>query len=47
MTKRATANLPASVFARLKNLAQTRRIDVQLVLTRYFIERLLSTRGVR
>jgi hypothetical protein len=41
VTKRPVTNVPASVFARLKNLAQTRRIDVQLVLTRYFIERLL------
>jgi hypothetical protein len=41
VTKRPVANVPASVFARLKTLAQTRQIDVQLVLTRYFIERLL------
>jgi Nucleotidyl transferase AbiEii toxin, Type IV TA system len=41
VTKRPVANVPASVFARLKRLAQTRRIDVQPVLTRYFIERLL------
>ncbi len=41
MTTRPIANVPASVFARLKKIAQERRIDVQLVLTRYFIERLL------
>jgi len=41
VTKRPVANVPAPVFARLKTLAQARRIDVQLVLTRYFIERLL------
>ena len=41
MTKRIVTNVPASVFARLKKVAQARRIDVQLILTRYFIERLL------
>ena len=41
MTKRIVTNVPASVFARLKKIAQARRIDVQLILTRYFIERLL------
>lgn len=41
MTKRTVTNIPASVFARLKKLAQARRIDVQIILTRYFIERLL------
>ena len=41
MTKRPIANVPASVFARLKKIAQARQIDVQVVLTRYFIERLL------
>lgn len=45
MTKRPVANIPASVFARLKKLAQAGRIDVQLVLTRYFIERLLYRLG--
>jgi hypothetical protein len=41
MTKRTVTNLPASVFARLKKLAQAERIDVQIIVTRYFIERLL------
>lgn len=35
------ANLPASVHARLLNLARERGEDFQLVLTRFAIERLL------
>src|SRR5262249_13804952 len=41
MTPRTVTNVPASVFARLKNAAQNNRVDVQFLLTRYFIERLL------
>jgi Domain of unknown function (DUF1814). len=41
VTKKVVTNVPASVFARLKRLAQTSQIDVNTILTRYFIERLL------
>jgi hypothetical protein len=41
VTARRVVDLPASVFARLKNLAQKNRVDVQFLLTRYFIERFL------
>jgi nucleotidyltransferase AbiEii toxin of type IV toxin-antitoxin system len=41
VTKKVVTNVPASVFARLKQLAQARQIDVNTILTRYFIERLL------
>ncbi|MGN1285214.1 MAG: nucleotidyl transferase AbiEii/AbiGii toxin family protein [Bradyrhizobium sp.] len=35
------ANLPASILARLRNVARERRADPQLILRRYAIERLL------
>lgn len=46
MTRREpSANVPASVAARLRNLARERGEDFQLVLTRYGLERLLYRLG--
>ena len=42
MTRREPpANVPASVAARLRNMARVRGDDFHLVLTRYALERLL------
>lgn len=46
MKTRKPANLPASVRARLQNLARTRKTEFQLVLSEFAIERLLYRLGV-
>jgi len=40
------ANLPASVLARLRNIAREKETDYQLILRRYAIERLLHLLSV-
>lgn len=39
-------NLPASILARLRNVAQEKGTDYQLILRRYAIERLLHRLGI-
>lgn len=40
------ANRPASIRARLRNLAERERVDFGAILTRYALERMLC-RGIR
>jgi len=40
------ANLPASILARLRNVAREKQMDYQLILRRYAIERLLHRLGI-